>query len=578
MMRFFRNKKPRTNIDPNEIFLDSSNLPNFDVHQFEGRIEKSISKYTVFFLGVFFFGVQCLYLWKVEVLQIAKGEEMKDRSENNRLEHSLVFADRGIIYDRNKIPLAWNSLPKSDANWEDAAVKEGEALNDFPLRQYISDPGFGHLLGYLNYPAKDSSGFYYKKAYEGKDGAERAFNDLLNGTDGLKIQEIDALSKIHSESVIEPPVNGKDLVLTIDARLQKELFKVISETANNVSFRAGSGVIMDIETGEILAMTSYPEYESQVLTDGKDAARIAQYQKDSRTPFLDRAVSGLYTPGSIVKPYMAIAALNENVITPEKKILSTGSISIPNPYFPDKPSVFKDWKAHGWVDMRDAIAVSSDVYFYEVGGGYLKEQKGLGIERIEKYMKMFGFGSKTGIDIEDEAEGMIPSPEWKKKNFNDAEWLLGDTYHTSIGQYGFQVSPIQAVRAVSSIATEGVLVTPHILQTSTVSKKIIPLPKEPFVVAGEGMRRGVMYGAALALNTKSVNIAAKTGTAELGVKKDFVNSWITGFFPYEHPKYAFAIVMEHGPVKNLIGASYVMRQTIDWMAINTPEYFESNGS
>ena len=563
-------------MDPNEIFLDSSNLPNFDVNQFEGRIEKSISKYTIFFLGIFFFGAQCLYLWKVGGLQLIKGEEMKNRSENNRLEQSLVFANRGIIYDRNKVPLAWNALPKEETNWEDAAVKEGEALNDFPLRQYISDLGFGHLLGYLNYPAKDSSGFYYKKEYEGKDGAEKAFNDLLNGTSGLKIQEIDALSKIHSESVIEPPVDGKDLILTVDSRLQRELFKVISETANNVSFRAGSGVIMDIETGEILAMASYPEYEPQILTDGKDTVKIAQYQKDTKTPFLDRAVSGLYAPGSIVKPYMAIAALSEKIITPEKKILSTGSISIPNPYFPDKPSVFKDWKAHGWVDMRDAIAVSSDVYFYEVGGGYLKEQKGLGIEKIEKYMKMFGFGTKTGIDIQDEAIGMIPSPEWKKKNFNDSEWLLGDTYHTAIGQYGFQVSPLQAVRAVASVASEGTLVTPHILQTSTISKKIIPLPKEYFFVAGEGMRRGVLYGVALALNTKSVDIAAKTGTAELGVKKDFVNSWITGFYPYEHPKYAFAIVMEHGPVHNLIGASYVMRQMVDWMAINTPEYFESN--
>ncbi|MCX6738547.1 MAG: penicillin-binding transpeptidase domain-containing protein [Candidatus Parcubacteria bacterium] len=574
-MKFFGQKKRKTNIDPNEIFLDSSNLPNFDVNQFEGRIEKSISKYTVFFLGGLFFILQGIYLWNVGGLQIGKGDEMRARAENNRLEHSLVFANRGIIYDRNKVPLAWNVLPQEKADWEEAKVKEGEDLNDFPLRQYIADPGFGHLLGYLSYPAKDSSGFYYKKEYEGKGGVEKAYNDLLNGTQGLKIQEVDSLSKIHSESVIEPPIPGKDLNLTVDSRLQKELYKVISETANQVGFRAGSGVIMDVETGEILALVSFPEYEPQILTDGKDKATISHYQLDPKTPFLDRAVSGLYTPGSIVKPYMAIAALTEKVISPEKKILSTGSISIANPYFPDKPTVFKDWKAHGWVDMRDAIAVSSDVYFYEVGGGYLNEQKGLGIERIEKYMRMFGFGSPTGVDIEREASGMIPSPEWKKKNFDGADWLLGDTYHTSIGQYGFQVSPLQAVHAVSSIATEGTLVTPHVLQSTTVSKNIIPIPKENFIIAGEGMRRGVMYGVALALNTKSVNIAAKTGTAELGVKKDFVNSWITGFFPYEHPKYAFAIVMEHGPVKNLIGASYVMRQTVDWMAIYTPEYFKT---
>ena len=573
-MKFFRHKKRKANIDPNEIFLDASNLPNFDVNQFEGRIEKPISKYTIFFLGIFFFGMQSVYLWKVEGLQIVKGEEMKTRAENNRLEHSLVFSNRGIIYDRNKVPLAWNVLAETGTNWEDAAVKDGVALNDFPLRQYISDSGFGHLLGYLSYPAKDRSGIYYKKEYEGKGGIEKSYDELLNGTSGLKIQEIDALSKIHSESVVEPPVSGKDITLTVDARLQKELYAVISETANKVFFRAGAGVLMNIETGEILAITSFPEYRPQVLTDGKDKITIFQYQKDSKTPFLDRAVSGLYTPGSIVKPFMAIAALNEKIITPEKKILSTGSISIPNPYFPDKPTVFKDWKAHGWVDMRDAIAVSSDVYFYEVGGGYMNEQKGLGIERIEKYMKMFGFGSETGIDIEGEASGMIPNPEWKKKNFDGSEWLLGNTYHTSIGQYGFQVSPIQAVHAVSAVASEGILVTPHILQTTTISRKVLSIPKENFIVAGEGMRRGVLYGVATALNTNSVNIAAKTGTAELGAKKDFVNSWVTGFFPYEHPKYAFAIVMEHGPVHNLVGATYVMRQMVDWMAVNTPEYFK----
>jgi len=575
-MKFFRSKKRKTNIDPNEIFLDSSNLPNFDVNQFEGRIEKPISKYTIIFLGILFFGMQLVYLWKVENLQIARGEEMKTRAENNRLEHSIVFADRGTIYDRNKVPLAWNVLSETVTNWEDAAVKEGKALNDYPLRQYITAPGFGHLLGYLSYPAKDKSGFYYSAAYEGKDGVEKVYNTELNGTAGLKIQEVDALSQVHSESVVEQPVKGKDMMLTIDSRVQSELYKVISDAAISSGFRAGSAVIMEVNTGEILAITSFPEYRSQILTDGSDRNTIANYQTDPRTPFLDRAVSGLYTPGSIVKPFMGIAVLNEGVISPEKKILSTGAISIPNPYFPDKPSVFKDWRAQGWVDLRDAIAVSSDVYFYEVGGGY-KDQKGIGIAKIDKYMQLFGFGSKTGIDVEGEATGVIPTPEWKKQNFADGTWLIGDTYHTAIGQYGFQVSPIQAVHSVGGIATEGTLVTPHVMMNTTIQKKeIADIPKSHFNVVQEGMRRGVLYGIAGSLNVASVNIAAKTGTAELGVKKDMVNSWITGFFPYEHPRYAFALVMERGPVKYTQGAPATMRLMIDWMAINTPEYFKTS--
>jgi penicillin-binding protein 2 len=572
----FRLKRKKiVEIDPNEVLLDSRNLPNFNVQQFEGRIEKPISKYTVIMLGLFFVILQFGYLWKVGMLQISQGEALKKRSENNRLENSVIFGDRGIIYDRNKIPLAWNVFPETPKDWENATTtKFGGVLNDFALREYISAPGFSHILGYLAYPAKDTSGNFYNTEYVGKDGVEKIYNAELNGKSGIKIQEVDALSKIHSESLVELPIPGKDLTLTIDSRVQKELYKVISEAAIASGFRAGSGVIMDVNTGEILAMTTYPEYSSQILTDGLDRKTIASYQTNPGTPYLDRAISGLYTPGSIVKPFMAIAALDVDVISPEKKILSTGSISIPNPYFPDKPSVFKDWKAHGYVDMRDAIAVSSDVYFYAVGGGY-KDQKGIGIANIDKYMRLFGFGSKTGIDIEGEAIGSIPTPEWKKQNFDGADWVLGDTYHTAIGQYGFQVSPIQAVHAVASIASQGTLVTPHVVMSTTIQKKEIgDIPKAYFDVAGEGMRRGVLYGIAGALNIPAVDIAAKTGTAELGVKKDMVNSWITGFFPYEKPRYAFALVMERGPVKYTQGAPATMGLMMQWMGIYTPEYLK----
>jgi penicillin-binding protein 2 len=573
MKTIFR-KKQRYNLDPNEIFLDSSNLPNFNVHQFEGRIEKPISKLTLALVGAFFLFAQGVYLWKVGLLQIVQGQELRDRAENNRLEHSLIFGSRGTIYDRNKVPLAWNVLPETETNWEDKPSKEGKALNDFPLRRYIEALGFGHLLGYLGYPAKDSSGVYYKKDFEGKDGIEQVYNEQMSGVSGTKIQEVDALSRIRSESIINPPTPGKDLALSIDSRLQKQMYSIISETAGRVGFHAGAGVIMDVETGEILTLTSFPEYSPQILTDGDDRQTIVKYQTDKGTPFLDRAVSGLYTPGSIVKPFMALAALNENIITPEKSILSTGSISIPNPYFPDKPTVFKDWKAHGYVDMRDAIAVSSDVYFYEIGGGYKNEQKGLGIANIEKYMRMFGFGSTTGVDIVGEADGVIPNPEWKAKNFDGAPWLLGNTYHTSIGQYGFQVTPLQAVRAVGSIASYGTLVTPHLVTDATAPKTELSLPKGDFEVVQEGMRRGVLLGTAIALNVDSVKIAAKTGTAELGAKKDAVNSWVIGFFPFDKPKYAFALVMERGPLHNPVGAPYVMRQIVDWMAVNTPEYLK----
>jgi penicillin-binding protein 2 len=286
-------------------------------------------------------------------------------------------------------------------------------------------------------------------------------------------------------------------------------------------------------------------------------------------------VSGLYTPGSIVKPIVALGALNEKTVDPLKQFLANGSLTLPNPYDPEHPSVFKDWKVHGMIDMREAIAVSSDVYFYIVGGGF-QGQRGLGISNIDKYFTLFGMSEKTGIDLPAETNGHIASILWKEANFpDDPTWRLGDTYHTAIGQYGTQVTPIEAVRWAASIANSGTMLVPNLLEGGKGNGKVlrkIDLSESYFQLAREGMRQGVQRGAVTSLNSPDVHVAAKTGTAELGSRKEFVNSWVTGFFPYEHPKYAFAIIMEKGPVANLVGATSVMRQTVDWMALYEPEY------
>lgn len=334
---------------------------------------------------------------------------------------------------------------------------------------------------------------------------------------------------------------------------------------------------MDIHTGEILALTSYPEYSSQVMSDGKDSSRISKYLTDSvNKPFLNRIVSGLYTPGSIVKPYVAIAALEEKIIDPATQILSTGSISVPNPYDPTRKTVFMDWKAHGLVDMRTAIAVSSNVYFYEIGGGF-DGQPGLGISRLNKYFSMFGLGKSIDGGIFDGPGGTIPSPEWKDRVFPGDPWRVGDTYFTSIGQYGFQVTPLQMLRAVSSVANGGKLIDPVVLKDtglSIVEGERLPLDAQNIETAREGMRKGVTAGSASGLNVPYVQVAAKTGTAELGVTKAYVNSWVNGFFPYDNPRYAFIVIMERGPRGNLYGATSVMREVFDWMNVNGSEYLK----
>ncbi|MDR3519936.1 MAG: penicillin-binding transpeptidase domain-containing protein [Candidatus Pacebacteria bacterium] len=560
---FKKNKIKSKNsfVEPDEIFLDSKNLQNFDRQQFEGRIERPIPKRTIWILGTVFLFFTLIFGARLFYLQIDKGVAYLKRSQNNVLERSIIFADRGIIYDRNKVELAWNNKINDQ--------------NPVPTREYLS-PGFSHLLGYVSYPSVDTTGNYWQGSFIGKDGLEKEYDSSLDGQNGSKIIETDALGKIYSENIVDAPVQGTDLVTTIDSRIQTELFTLIQNLSASRTFTGGAGVIMNAQNGEVITSTSFPEYNSEILSLGKDSNTINSYLTDSRKVFLNRDISGLYTPGSIVKPFFALGALNEGIIDPNTQILSTGYISIPNPYFPDQKTVFKDWRVNGWVNMMQAIAVSCDVYFYEIGGGY-QNQKGLGIANIEKYAELFGFGSTTGIDLPGEKQGTIPSPAWKALNFKGDPWRIGDTYHTAIGQYGFQVTPMEMVRAVGAIANSGTLLTPHLILNDTIKeneKTVLDLSKSEFSTVQEGMRDSVTFGTAVALNVPYVQVAAKTGTAQLGVSKNKVNSWVIGFFPYQNPKYAFAIMMEAGPNTNEVGATSVMRQLLDWMSVNTPEYFK----
>ncbi|MEY4602247.1 MAG: hypothetical protein RL292_188 [Candidatus Parcubacteria bacterium] len=562
-LSLFKFKKHYQDIAPDEIFLDSQNLPDFDIHQFEGRIEKPISKRALSLLALVFVSVGGVFLYKLWDLQIIDAAGYSQKSENNRLADSIVFANRGVIFDRNEVPLVWNDL--------------NQINSDFARRMYATSTGLSTVLGYVKYPTKDSSGFYYQTTYVPKDGIEKMYNEQLSGVNGYKLTETDALGKATSLKVVEPPVDGGNLHLSIDAGIQKTMYKAMLEYAAKAGYRGGGGVIMDVESGEIIAMASFPEYDSNTLSLGTDSTKITDYLTDKNNPFLNRVVSGLYTPGSIVKPFIAMGALTEGIINPNKQIRSTGSLTIPNPYNHDQPTVFRDWKAHGLVDMRRAIAVSSNVYFFEIGGGF-EDQKGLGISRIEKYMRMFGFGEKTGIESYTEKAGVIPNPTWKKTLFGaDEEWRLGDTYNTSIGQYGVQVTPLQAVRAIGAIANGGKLLYPTVIKPNDAYQSLstpVPLSEENFQIVREGMRMTVTEGTAQSLSFPFVKVAAKTGTAELGPTKSLVNSWTVGYFPADKPRYAFAVVMEKGRSNNQVGATLIMRDVLNWMNLYAPEYFQ----
>lgn len=563
-------------IDPEDVFLDSQNLSELDINQMQGQLERPLGKH-IFYISIFLsFVLVAGFSYRLFAMQVISADEYKEKADNNHLRKLPLFALRGTIADRNGELLAWNSLYNNNGTSTVSTSttdvqQQQDVQNDIPKRVYTKELGFSNVVGYVSYPKRDQSGVFWQDEYIGKDGIERQYQDVLAGVKGERIIGVTALHEIESQNVIVYPSHGVNIKLTIDKDVQAKLYESMASLAKKASFTGGAGVIMDVHTGEILALTSYPQYDNNLITNAttqEEKKAVSDALLDKKRKFLNRAVSGLFTPGSTVKPFFAYAALAENIISPEKNIYSSGQLVIKNKYGgPD--TVFKDWKAHGYIDMRAAIAESSDEYFYQIGGGYM-DQKGLGIARLDAYAKMFGFATTTGIDLPGEEYGLVPTPEWKKKVF-DEDWLLGNTYHSSIGQYGFQVTPLELTRAIASIANGGSLVTPHLILGVSTASTSLNLNQKNLKVVQEGMYQVVHSekGTGRALDMKGLDIAAKSGTAELGVSKELVNSWISGYFPYNNPKYAFVVIMEKGDRHNPFGAVFAARETLEWMRDNT---------
>lgn len=552
---FKRKKTKKFHIEADEIFLDSKNLPNFDTHHFEGRIEKTISKKSIYVFYSICLLVSLIFMIRLFNVQVTKGNYFNELSKNNALDKEIIFAPRGIIYDRNNKRLAWNV--------------ESENQKDFFTRQYIETPGFSHILGYVNYPKKDKKGFFWRPEYIGADGLEKQFNDTLTGISGAVLIEKKSDGTLLDNSMLKEPVPGENIVTTIDADIQSHMYQSIKKMADTSGYEGGAGAMIDLKTGELLSLVSFPEFNSNIITRAEDITTIENYFSDARKPLLNRAISGLYSPGSIIKPFMGIAALTEGVVTPNTKILSYGSISLPNPYNPSKKSVFVDYRPNnGWVNLKEALSVSSNIYFYNVGGGY-QSQKGIGIDKIGEYIKKFGIASKTGVELPNEKEGVIPSISWKEKVFPGDPWRIGDTYNTSIGQYGYQVTPLQMLKAVSIIANKGVIKNPTLIKKDTntePTQKLEGIKEEYFDVVQSGMRLAVTspIGTVKGLQNVSIPMAAKTGTAQVGVRNQYINSWIMGFFPYEKPEYAFVFLMDKGTEVNSPGATSAALDFFYW--------------
>ena len=502
----------------------------------------------------------------------------KDESFFTELGFPLDYAVRNVP---NRLVVA-RDIPL-DMMAELSARREsfpGIEIVESYTRVYTHPHALSHVLGFIGKISErdmQSNAQYRFEESIGKSGLEQFYDAQLRGAVGKKIVEVDSRGQETHFRLSETPTGGQPLRLTLDGELQKAAYDIMKGYTNGQ--KAGSIMVSDVNTGAIRALVSFPGFDSNKLSSIISAHEFDQLVKNRLSPMFDRSIAGEFPSGSVIKPLFAAAALQERIIDPHKKIYDEGFIEIPNPYNPDKPSVFKDWKKHGWIDFYDAIAYSANVYFYTIGGGY-QDQKGLGIDRLKKYANAFGLGSRLGIDLPGEKDGFFPDPDTKSStNPENPVWRVGDTYNVSIGQGGVKITPLQITAMIAAIANGGTLYRPHLLdaildEEGSVKEQVNPLAIRTGMIdpanlrqARIGMRRTVTHGTARSLNDLPVAVAAKTGTAQVGTASP--HAWFVAFAPYEKPEIAVTVMVEHGGEGSTIAAP-ITKEILKW-------YFSDHG-
>ena len=581
-------------------------------------------------------------------LQIFSGEEYVQRAALNHLRAEAIIPSRGLIYDRNGVQVVENvpgyaagvvaaDVPEDrqieivgalermlavpaletslkitaarksndpftplilrDGLTRDEAFSLREQLGELPgvevrvepVRRYTGGVELSHILGYTGrideeeYARLQADG-YINSDRLGKAGVEAAYEPYLRGTTGTQTIEKDALGRELSTLSEVPSVPGYDLTLSIDLDLQRKVTEFTKAAANGGQAAA---IVMDVHTGELLSLVSLPEYDNAIFSGKIDETRLEQYLRDPKKPLVNHALAEQYAPGSIFKQITGAAALQEGVASTGTTITSRGSIQVPNQYDDSIVYTFKDWRALGTLDFYGGIAMSSDVYFYYLSGGYHEYGEsfdGLGIERLSRYARQFGLGRQTGIDIAGEADGLVPDPAWKEATFPGDVWVLGDTYNMGIGQGYLAVTPIQMARVVAAVANGGTLLTPRVVREIRDSEGHVVLGNEPRIegsvgvsaenlaIVREAMRQAVTWGTAKDGGASAVSVAGKTGTAEFGQQSadgTYANThaWFSGFAPADNPQIAITVFLEQGvgatnaaPLASKIFQYYYSRQ------------------
>lgn len=599
----------RSAIEPEEIFFDSSKLKQFEEEEIDaGKLEREISRkvfsnFQILAIAGFFLAV-----FTTAFFMIARSGYYGSEAEDNSSRALPFFAERGLIFSSDGKILADNELSfdfivkgpelrreyavretlsaiseelgtifgRDGKNiyhrfliaWEgnfaevvlekDVDMEEIVRMEDFfdrysfleiresYQRRYGQDRTFSHIIGYTGEETEGRAGPPAGRV--GRMGLEAFYDEILRGDAGVFVKKIDAKGEISKETLRASAHRGKDITLSIDAEFQGKISEILTRHMRALNIDAASVVVLDPRNGNVRSLVSLPVFDANDFENGIEEGKFAKLLANPVKPLFNRAIGGEYPSGSTIKPILAAAALEERLVSPEFLVYSNGSISVPSIYDSSISYVFKDWKIHGWTDMRKAIADSVNVYFYTIGGGY-KDQSGLGIQKFEEYTKKFGWGGVLGIDLPGEADGNIPTPKWKRE-VKDENWYIGDMYMASIGQGDVLVTPLQVAAATMVFANYGTLFVPVVvtkIQNEVVLPKVLRtnfVSKENLQVVREGMRRAVTDGSARALSDMAVAVAGKTGTAEAGRAGN--HAWFTGFAPYEKPEIVVSVLLEGG--------------------------------
>ncbi len=564
-------------------------------------------------------------------LQIGRGDDYSAAAENNRVRTIRKFAPRGLITDRYGEPLVRNipsfelvaipiDLPKDNeartalfsaagqvigisaqeiaeklnsasANSiepflikqslsQDEALKleglvqntPGFQIQSTPIREYLNGPAFSNILGFTGkltqeeWEQKRAQKYFFNDIL-GKTGVELVFEDTLRGRHGGTEVEVDASGKIVKKIREVEPQTGHDVTLTVDAGLQLFIYNALQEMlAARPASLGAAAVASNPKTGEILALVTLPGFDNNLFAKGIKTREYNALVSNKAKPMLNRPLAGLYPPGSTIKPLIAAAALQEGVITRQTKINDEGVITVGS-------FNFYGWKREGLgvMDVISAIAWSSDPFFYVVGGGHEAYGiSGLGVDRLVAYLQKFNFGQPSGISLPGEESGFVPSQAWKKQRFagtDEQNWYLGNTYHLSIGQGYFLVTPLQLNMYIAALANDGKMMKPVIAATESPQLlREVGIEQKNLEIAQAGMREVILSGTSQSLKSLPVSAAGKTGTAQFDASDlSRTHAWYTAYAPYEDPEIAITVIVEGGGEGSSTSVP-IVREALRWYA------------